>query len=419
MSLFGHVFFSEVLKHSVFDAKGEVAGRFVDLVVIRGEPLPKISFILIKRHGQYYQAPWDDVSIFSRRILSIQRAADSLELYDRDDDLLLARDILDKQIVDVNGVKVVRVNDIRLEGHNGDAILSAVDVGIRGLLRRLGVERRTERVLTFFKASLPWHLITWNYIQPLNPKLKTITLTIPRQMVAALHPADLAEIINQVSREEGATLFTDLDTKTAAEALSEVKPQRQAELIAGLDAERAADIIEEMPPDEASDVLGDLPTETAKDILERVEEDEAKDIQELLAYDEDTAGGLMTTAFISYGPEITVGEAIERFRNDAGSVESVYQIYLTKDDQELVGAVGLKELLVAQLSATLGSIADLKPRTTSPETKKKEIGKLMAKYDLVALPIVDPARHLVGVVTIDDVITQFSPSSGRRKRRGT
>lgn len=419
MSLFGHVFFSEVLKRSVFDAKGEIAGRLADVVVVRGEPLPKISFVLIKRHGQLFRAPWSEVSIFSRRIRSIQRAADSLELYDRDDDLLLARDILDKQIVDVNGAKVVRVNDVRLEGHNGDAILSAVDVGIRGLLRRLGVERRTERVLAFFKSSLPWHLITWNYIQPLNPKLKTITLTIPRQMVAALHPADLAEIINQVSREEGATLFTDLDTKTAADALSEVEPHRQAELIAGLDAERAADIIEEMPPDEASDVLGDLPTETAKDILERVEEEEAKDIQELLAYDEDSAGGLMTTDFISYGPETTVGEAIERFRSDAATVGSVYQIYLTKDDQELVGAVGLKELLVAQRSVTLGSIADLRPRTTLPETKKKEIARLMAKYDLVALPIVDPERHIVGVVTIDDVIAQFSASSGRRKRRGT
>jgi len=152
MSLFGHVFFSEVLKHSVFDAKGEVAGRVTDVVVIRGEPLPKISFILIKRHGQLYQAPWGDVSIFSRRILSIQRAADSLEPYASDDDLLLARDILDKQIVDVNGAKVVRVNDVRLEGHNGDAILSAVDVGIRGLLRRLGVERRTERVRSGFPA---------------------------------------------------------------------------------------------------------------------------------------------------------------------------------------------------------------------------------------------------------------------------
>jgi magnesium transporter len=419
MSLFGHVFFSEVVKRAVFDAKGDVAGRFVDVVVIRGEPLPKISFVLIKRHGQLYRVPWDDFSIFSRRILSIQRNADSLDLYEGDDDLLLTRDILDKQIVDVNGAKVVRVNDVRLEGHNGQAILSAVDVGIRGLLRRLGAERRTERILAFFKSSLPWNLITWNYIQPLNPKLKTITLTIPRQMVAALHPADLAEIINQVSREEGATLFTDLDTKTAAEALSEVEPQRQAELISGLDAERAADIIEEMPPDEASDVLGDLPTDKAKDILERVEEDEAKDIQELLAYDEDTAGGLMTTDYISYGPETTVGEAMERFRTDAATVGSVYQIYLTKDHREIVGAVSLKELLIAERSATLGSIADRKPRTASPETKEKALAALMAKYDLVALPIVNQARHILGVVTIDDVITQFSPSSGRRKRRGT
>lgn len=418
MPLFGHMFMSEALKRPVFDPKGEVAGRVFDAMVVRGDPLPTISAVLVRHRGQAYRIAWADFTIFNRRILAVNRESSALDAYEPNDDLLLVRDILDKQIVDVNGVKVVRVNDVRLEGHNGDAVLSAVDVGLRGLLRRLGIERRMEQCLGFFKIALPSNVITWNYLQPLSPKLKTLALTIPRQMVASLHPADLAEIINQVSREEGVTLFTDLDTKTAADALSEVEPQRQVELMSGLDAERAADIIEEMPPDEASDVIGDLPTEKAKEILEHVEEEDAREIHELLAYDEDTAGGLMTTAVLAYPPETTVAQALQRFKLDALTVESVHQLYVVGADRELVGTISLRELLLADPEATLGSVAGPKPRTAPPETAEKAIAAIMAKYDLVALPIVDPGGHLLGVVTIDDVIAQLSPGALRRKRKG-
>ncbi len=418
MPLFGHIFLSELLKRPVYDPKGEVAGRVTDAIVVKGDPLPKIAGVIVARDRTAYHVPWNDFAIFNRRILSVQCDAGSIERYEGDEDLLAVRHILDKQIVDANGVKVVRVNDIRLEGHNGDTVLTAVDVGLRGLLRRLGVERRSEQLFTFLKIPLPWNLIAWNYIQPLTPKLKAISLTVPQQMVAALHPADLAELINQVSREEGATLFTDLDVKTAADALSELELQRQVELITGLDTEKAADIIEEMPPDEASDVLADLPTERAKAILERVEEDEAKEIQELLAYDENTAGGLMTTAFIGYPPGTSAREAIERFRTDAATVESVYHIYVVEAADKLVGTISLRALLLAEPAAPLVSIADLKPRTDPPETERKAIAGLMSKYDLIALPVVNAQGHLLGVVTIDDIISQLSPSSGRRKRKG-
>ncbi len=417
MPLFGHIFLSEALKRPVFDPKGDVAGRLTDAVVVKGDPLPKVAALLVKQHGALYRIPWQDFAIFNRRILSIQQEASAIEPYEGDDDLLLVRHILDKQIVDANGAKVVRVNDIRLEGHNGDAVLTAVDVGLRGLLRRLGVERQSEQLLTFLKVPLPWSLITWNYIQPLTPELKTLALTVPRKMVAALHPADLAEIIAQLSRAEGVTLFADLDTKTAADALSELEPQRQVELISELDAERAADIIEEMPPDEASDVLGDLPTEKAKEILERVEHEEAKEIQELLAYDENTAGGLMTTGFIAYPPEITVADAVRRFRTDAAAIDSVYHIYVVTPEQRLLGSVSLRDLLMADPAASLAAVADPKPHTVPPETGRNAIVAVMAKYDLIALAVVAADRRLLGIVTIDDVVARLSPTSTRRKRR--
>ncbi len=419
MPLFGQCFLSDVLKRPVFDPKGDVAGRLTDVLVVKGDTLVKITAVLITRQGRTFRVAWDRVDMFNKRILSIVVSADAVEPWEPgEQDLLAVRDILDKQIVDANGAKVVRVNDIRLEGLGGEAVMTAADVGIRGLLRRLRIERRAEQFFTLFKIHLPYNLISWQYLQPLTPKLKTIALTVPRQMVADLHPADLADILSQVSREEGQSLISDLDVKTAAEALSEMETQQQVEILSSIDAERAADIIEEMPPDEASDVLGDLPTEKARDILDRIEEEEAEDIEELLGYEEDTAGGLMTNVFIAYPPHITVREAIDRFRRDAASEETVHQIYAVDTDEKLVGIIPLRDLLLADPAAPIETIVERRPRTVPPEANERTIYTTMAKYNLIALPVVDAEYRMLGVVTIDDVIERLLPAAMRKKRRG-
>ena len=232
MPFFGEVFTSEIIKKPVLDPKGEDLGRVKDLVIVKGDPLPKVAALIIARKKKYFVLPWADLNIFNKKIISSKIYADSLRPYElSEENLLIVRDIFDKQIVDANGAKVVRVNDIKLEGYNNDAVLIAVDVGMRGILRRLGIERGSDEFLGLFNTNLPQTLISWNYIQPLRPNLGAITLTVPRQMLAELHPADIADIISQVSREEGTHLFKDLDIETAAEALSELKPQMQADLI--------------------------------------------------------------------------------------------------------------------------------------------------------------------------------------------
>src|SRR4030066_461625 len=335
MPFLGELFISEILKKPVLDPKGDELGRVKDFVVVKGEPLPKISSIIIERKKGLLNLPWTVLNIFNKRIISANVYGEALQSYELDEkDLLLVRDILDKQIVDVNGVKVVRVNDVKLEGYDTEAVVIAVDVGMRGILRRLGFERGGEDLMRLFKKHLPYNLISWNYIQPLEPKLTKISLTVPRQMVSELHPADIAEIISRVSHKEGASFFRGLDVETAAEALSELQPDVQAAIITGMDTDSAADIIEEMPPDEAADVLSDLPVDKAKEILEHIEKDEAEDIQELLSHEEDTAGGLMTNQFIAYRPDILVKDAIEKFRKDAEEVETVYYLYVTDADEK-------------------------------------------------------------------------------------
>lgn len=418
MPLFGELFLSEIIKKPVFDPKGEVVGRVRDILVVKGDPLPKVSAVIAEKKGLIFLIKWESMNIFNKRIISTYLTADSINPYELgEDDLLAVRDILDKQIVDANGAKVVRVNDIKLEGYEGEAVFVAVDVGMRGILRRLGVERGSEELMRLFNTSMPYNLISWNYIQHLKPKLKTISLTVPRQMVSELHPADIADIISQVPREEGAHFFKDLDIETAAEALSELKPEMQAEMINAMDTEKAADIIEEMPPDEAADVLSDLPTEKAKEILERIEKDEAEDIQELLGHEEDTAGGLMTTEYIAYRPDITVHETIEKFRKDAEEIDTVYYIYTIDEQEKLIGVVSLKELLLAEPTARLAEIMETKMKTVTPETDEMVVAEIISKYNLVALPVVDSDGFLLGVVAVDDVIDMILPPSAKRKRR--
>ncbi|MBA4349168.1 MAG: magnesium transporter MgtE [Thermodesulfovibrio sp.] len=418
MPLYGELFVSEIIKRPLFDPKGEIVGRVKDIIIVKGDPLPKVSALVVQMKSQLFLVKWGDINIFNKRIISTFLYSDALTLCEiNEDELLAVRDILDKQIVDINGAKVVRVNDIKLDGYNGEAVLIAVDVGMRGILRRLRIEHGSEEFLKIFQTKLPYNLISWNYLQPLRPQLNAITLTVPRQMVSELHPADIAEIISQVSRDEGAHLFKDLDLETAAGALSELEPDKQAEIINAIDTEKAADIIEEMPPDEAADVLSDLPTEKAKEILEHIEKEEAEDIQELLSHEEDTAGGLMTNVFIAYPADITVKEAFERFRKDAEEIETVYYIYITDAQEKLVGVASLRDLLLAEPSAKLSEVIETKLKTVAPDTDEMDVAEIISKYNLLALPVVDNEGTLLGVVTIDDIMDVILPPAAKRQRR--
>jgi CBS domain-containing protein len=418
MPLFGELFLSEILRKPVFDPRGDITGKVRDVVVVKGDPLPKLSSVVVERNRKSFAIKWESINLFNKRLISTYLNADALSAYDfSDDDLLVVRDILDKQIVDANGAKVVRVNDIKLEGYEDEAVLIAVDVGMRGIMRRLGIERGSEEFMRLFKTHLPYNLISWNYIQPLKPKLNAITLTVPRQMVSELHPADIAEIISQVPREEGAHFFKGLDIETAAEALSELEPERQAEIIDTMRAETAADIIEEMPPDEAADLISSLSAEKAKEILEHIEREEAEDIHELLGHEGDTAGGLMTNVFIAYPPDITVKEAMERFRKDAEDIETVYYIYVVDDLEKLLGVTSLRELLLAEQEERLAGIMETKVKSVTPEADELVVAEIISKYNIVALPVIDNEGVLLGVVAVDDVIDRILPPAAKRQRR--
>ncbi len=417
MTLVGEVFVADVLGKPVLDPSGEEIGRLRDIAVVGGGPFPRASGLLLERKRSVLFLPWKDVTIFNRRIISSQRRESELaEFSPVHDQLLIGKDLLDKQIVDIDGAKVVRVNDVKLAEEGGAACVTDVDVGVRGILRRLGVERRGESFFRAIRHPLGHQLISWSLIQPLHEKLDRLTLAVPRQALAEIHPADIAQIISGLSPDERKGFFEKLDLETAAEALHELAPEVQADLITDMDREQAADVIERMPPDEAADVIADLPLEKAQEILGLIEKEDAADIHELLGHEEDTAGGLMTNEYLAYPPGITLRETVQMFREEAADIEAVYYVYVV-EDEKLLGVVGLRDLILEERSRTLGEVMHTKLITVRADANQEQVAELISKYNLLALPVVDDENCLLGIVTVDDVVNLLLPPASRRRRR--
>ncbi len=418
MPLVGEIFLSEILKKPVFDQKGEDLGRIRDIVVVKGITLPDLESIIIERKKTFYCLDYKTLTVFNRRIITTTITKEQLPQYEHNDhDLLAVRDILDKQVVDVNGAKVVRVNDIKIEAYKGSAVFVAIDVGMRGILRRFGIEKKGENFLNLFKIPLPFNLIRWDYLQPLSPRLTSISLTLTQQMLSKVHPADLAEIINSVSREEGAAFFHQLDIESAADTLPELQPETQLEILSSMDTERAADIIEEMSPDDAADVLGDLPAIRTQEILETIEPEDADNISELLCHEHDTAGGLMNTEYLLYPETATIKETIEKIREDAKDFDVIYHVYVSGGDERLVGVITLMQLFLNDPELNLGDVMETNVKSLRPDDDEDMVAAMISKYNLVAIPVLSDGQRMIGLVTVDDIIDQILPPSAKRKRK--
>jgi len=414
----GEIFVSDVHKKPVLDQTGEEIGRLKDIIVGIGEPFPAVTFLVVASGTNLYLLPWDRVNLFSKRVITANlRANDLATGSPSSNDILICRDLLDKQIVDINGAKLVRVNDLELGDVNSKLCLVAADIGLRGLLRRLGVEKKGEQLLAFFKYKLQHKLISWHYVQTIEPKVARLILTVSGKKVSSMHPADLAEIISEVSQKERTAIFGTLDVDTAAEALHELEPRVQVDIIDDMSKERASDILERMPPDEAADVLGDLPEAKAQELINLMEKEEAEDVQELLEHEEDTAGGLMTTEYLAYPPDMTVEEAIKELRLEAPDVETIYYLYVLDKEEKIIGVLSLKHLILASSHTLLGDIMITPPKTLPLEAERKDVAEFISKYNLLAAPVVDENMVLKGIVTVDDVLDFLLPTASRKKRR--
>jgi magnesium transporter len=411
------LYLSEIQRSKVVDPAGAEIGRLTDVAVVPKEQFPAVQWGIVSSKSGERIVRWADLERTDGRYRLRDSAVPPAPGELPPEALRLGRDLLDKQIVDTHGAKVVRVNDLQLEDKGGQLRLVGADVGLRGLLRRVGGEGAAERAAGVVGRKLPRGIIPWHLVEPLESPQQNVRLTLPHAKLALLHPADIADIVEEMTSDERLAVFDELDVETAAETLGEVEPEMQAAIVGDLDEERAADILEEMDPDEAADLLQDLPEEKRDELVELMEEEEGSDVEELLSYPEDSAGGIMTTDFVALPRDLTAGQAIERLRELQPDPALAYYLYVVDGEGRLDGNISLRDLVVAQPDKPLGEIMNPNVFKVDAATNKEDVASLIAKYDLLALPVVDARRRLIGSVTVDDVVDLIMPR-GWKKRSG-
>ena len=324
-------------------------------------------------------------------------------------EILLRADLLDKQIVDIEGRKVIRVNDVRLDEIEGRLRVVAVDVGASGLVRRLGMEGPFRTIARGFRTTVPERYIDWEDVDPLDSTIASIRLRVPHARLAELHPADLADIIDQLTPRDRLGVLASLDDEALADVVEEMEPDTQVEVLEDLEPSRAADILEEMSPDDAADLVADLSDRSRDEILALMEQDEAEEVRDLLAFPEDSAGGMMTTEFVAVPATLTAAETIDRLRELEPDAETIYYVYVVDDDGRLVGVLSLRDLIVARPETRIAEVMIDEPVAVPALEPAESVAETIAHYNLLAVPVVDDEGRLVGIVTVDDAIDTVAP----------
>jgi magnesium transporter len=410
-------FVSELLGRTVADVDGVTIGTVADLIAATAEEIshPRIAAIAVKRSSDSILISVADVVVLLAPAIPLsKRLAQLVPYVPAESDVYLARDVLDKQIIDTDGMRVVRVNDLELSRVNGAVYVANVDVGGMGLLRRMGLQGLAARVAERLKRPLPSAFISWDDVELLGGE-QGMRLRVPGSKIGELHPADLAEILSDMNRSEGSRFLESLDIEQLADTLEEVEPDFQATLVETMDDERVADVLEEMNPDEAADLLAELPDERSEDILNLMEADEAADVRKLLAYSEDSAGGIMTTAYVALQPDLTGEEALRELRENADEAETIFYIYVTDAHNKLVGVISLKDLVLNSPQAHVADFMQRRVISVAPTDSQEDVAQAVSKYNLLAVPVLDDQEHMLGIVTADDALDKIIPTAWKKR----
>ncbi|MCX5863120.1 MAG: CBS domain-containing protein [Desulfomonile sp.] len=412
-------YLSNLIDCKVISGRGVVLGKTSDLVVDLDQPQPEVTKLVFRAGWSKTLSwvPWNAVeSVLTSGIILKENSAPPSLFYGEpstSSQVLLRDLLLDKQIVDVHGAKVERVNDLHFCKSNGKLVLDQVDVGLRGILRRLGFENAIIRFSKwFFDYDLKEKFISWHFVQPLAD-FNRLRLQIAQSQLQDLHPADLADIIEDMDVHERAAVVDSLDEEVLADALEEMDPKVQVAIMRGLEPEKAADIIEEMSPDDAADLIADLPTETASGIFWEMDDDYEEKVKGLLEHDEDEAGGLMTTQFMALKPEQTIAEALNYISRHAQEMDVIYYIYVVDNDSKLLGVTNLRELLSNEIFTPIGRIMTTRVITVRINDKAEDISDLFAKYGFRGIPVVDEDNHIEGVIRFKAFLEMLAPHLGR------
>lgn len=405
-------YLSELVGREVRDHRGNILGKLTDLLISSDErsDYPRIVALALTPSGKRDQAfiSWTgDEDLAGNKIVLQQPVTQPYQ--ESPSEIHLARDVLDKQVIDTENHRMVRVNDLELGKIGNDYRLINADIGGRGLLRRLGLEDVAEHIVERLNRHLPTRAVAWGDLNFLP--VGGVQVRVPREKLNELHPADIAELLGDLGPRLGSQLIQQMGVEKIADTLEELEPEFQVEVLENFPDERAADIVEEMEPDEAADLLNELEPEKRQDILNLMEKDEKEEVQELLAHGENTAGGLMTTKYVTVPPGIRTGDALERLRRDEASkdAETIYYVYVTNGDDKLVGVVSLSDLVLAPPATLVDEIMHHDPIFAQLDTPRDQVLEMIGKYNLLAVPVVNEENQLQGIVTADDALEMILP----------
>ncbi len=415
------LYLSGIIGKPVHDAAGEAFDTIADLVIFHGtEKFPRITGILLNGdRSRVAVIPWNAVAEFTAAGIRLRMERRSLAPRPlQPDEILLREDILDSQVVDTDDIKVVRVNDLELRQVGNEVRVIGADIGTRSLLRRLGLEPFVCRALERVGRPLPSRVIPWNLVAVLGGTMTPLKLSISREKLKDIHPADLADLLEDLARDERVEVMTALADERAADVLEEAEPDVQATVIQELPSERASDILEEMKPDEAADVLGELPEERAEELISLMEAGAAEDVRELLQYEPETAAGKMTTEFIALPVSMTVEQVIARLRETKPDSETIYYLYVVDEQDHLAGVLSIRSLLISPPETPISRLMRTDVVTVAPNDSAEDVAGALVRYDLLAVPVVEEDRRLVGIVTVDHLIDLLLEKYGPRKLGG-
>jgi magnesium transporter len=415
------LYLSQIIGRPVQDASADAFDRIADLVIYQGtEKFPKITgILLLGDRSRVAIIPWDavaEVSPAGIRLRVERRRLTTRPL--QPDEVLLRDNIFDSQVVDTDDIKVVRVNDIELRQIGAELRVVGADVGTRSLLRRLGLEPLVAGVFERLGRPLPQGVIPWNLVAVLGGTMTPLKLSISREKLKDIHPADLADLLQELDRDERVEMITALGDEAAAEVLEEAQPDVQTTVIQELPTERAADVLEEMAPEEAADVLGELPEHRADELISLMEEEKAEEVSRLLEYPPETAAGKMTTEFIALPETMTVEQVLARLRETRPDDETIYYLYVVDAHERLVGVLSIRSLIISPPQTAISQLMRTEVVYVEPNAGVDDVAGALVKYDLLAVPVVESGGRLVGIVTVDHLLDTLLQTYGSRKLGG-
>lgn len=412
------VFLNSILQTKVYDEFDESIGKLTDIYVTAEEGYPRVIGYMIKKDGEIFHYEFRSIFIFQESNGKVLIKVKGVkEIIPRTYSYLLSKNLLGKQIVDITGKKVVRVNDLQLAELAGELRVVAVDSGVMALGRRYGIVGILKAIFKLLKKSPSDSIIMWDDVESLEVINDNLQIAVPYKKLSKLHPADLADILEEMDSEHRTKVLENLDENLAADTLEEIDPNIQAELIQNMNEDKVAEVLDVMPNDEIADMLDEVDEEVAEKLLANLEKDDADEVRELMGYEEETVGSIMNPDFISFHINITISETIEIIRDLKPDQEISNYIYITDEENKLEGTLSLMDLILAKPQSNIKDIMNTNIIHVSVNDSIEHTVELAVKYDLIAIPVLDEEDKLCGIAIIHDIIDEYVYHNRRRKNR--